>query len=504
MAQHTLADLKDAAAAAREPGFSPAVNPRLGGVDPLGLRQINFDLMDLVLPGLNNEARHIRPFAVVAWAWRRASQLAQALGSAEVQTGLLRDFVDRIEVLYVLSQFLRDPNADLPGRQFLAPLLSQREYHFGGSNWEQRRATRRNSTALSSALNYGPGLKSLGWLAPHREYPEIMIPRAGVAAALDALEARMSQMLGHEVFNRLGDVVVARNDAALWAEAWALKDPTEPERQAMLEALFGARASVDRQLAGELLISTSMFAGSTVAHDVRRAMTGLPSDFAPENRLRKTRDAWRLVQVRQLFRLSLEGLLYWIMRRLQEGPSSIAALVRSFVKRVPREGVVTTEKWLDELASAATGPLELIGVIEDALRDPTMKDLPRSLVAGLAFCLVEDAGAESLTERDDRLPLRRARREALSRAAWPVEDFVRHVFESWVLAQHTYWSVGRGLADARARGRTLLRLKVILDEGGWVLAPGVSTGSPPTPARDRLETAISLATECGALGRPIE
>lgn len=34
----------------------------LGGVDPLGLRQINFDLMNDVFPGLNNVARYIRPF----------------------------------------------------------------------------------------------------------------------------------------------------------------------------------------------------------------------------------------------------------------------------------------------------------------------------------------------------------------------------------------------------------------------------------------------------------
>jgi hypothetical protein len=76
-------------------------------------------------------------------------------------------------------------------------------------------------------------------------------------------------------------------------------------------------------------------------------------------------------------------------------------------------------------------------------------------------------------------------------------DFVRHVFESWVLAQHVYWSVGRGLADARAQGKTLLRLRVILNEGGWTLAPGASRGSAPRPTPDRLQTMVSLALECG-------
>ena len=100
-------------------------------------------------------------------------------------------------------------------------------------------------------------------------------------------------------------------------------------------------------------------------------------------------------------------------------------------------------------------------------------------------------------ERPDRLPLFRARREAAAREKGSIKEFVRHIFESWVLAQHVYWSVGRGLADARAQGKTLLRLKVIMDESGWTLTPGVSRGSPPEPTADRLRTMISLARECG-------
>jgi hypothetical protein len=93
--------------------------------------------------------------------------------------------------------------------------------------------------------------------------------------------------------------------------------------------------------------------------------------------------------------------------------------------------------------------------------------------------------------------LSRAREEADARADGTVQEFVRHVLESWVLAQHAYWSVGRGLADARARGKILLRLRIILDEGGWTLTPGAPRGSAPRPTPDRLQTAITLATECG-------
>ncbi|MBV8729478.1 MAG: hypothetical protein JO336_06685 [Acidobacteriia bacterium] len=68
MEQPTLTELTQAAAANDGPVFPPKSGIGFGGVDPLGLRQLNFDLMDQVLPGLNNVARHIRPFVVIGWA----------------------------------------------------------------------------------------------------------------------------------------------------------------------------------------------------------------------------------------------------------------------------------------------------------------------------------------------------------------------------------------------------------------------------------------------------
>jgi hypothetical protein len=62
MAKVSLAKLAQAAAEADDPGFASPSIPKPGGVDPLGLRQINFDLMDMVFPGLNNVARYLRPF----------------------------------------------------------------------------------------------------------------------------------------------------------------------------------------------------------------------------------------------------------------------------------------------------------------------------------------------------------------------------------------------------------------------------------------------------------
>jgi hypothetical protein len=215
--------------------------------------------------------------------------------------------------------------------------------------------------------------------------------------------------------------------------------------------------------------------------------------------LLQIQDAWRTVQVRQLFRLSLEALLHWTLAVVGGTPKTTEALVGSFLDQVAgtrRYG--TAHAWLAALRPQNTGPTELMAEISAAL-EGAVDDLPKAVMRGLAFCLAEVPRKENAFERPDRLPLLRARREAQARENTSPADFVRHVVESCVLAQHVYWSVARGLADARAQGKTLLRLKVVLDEGGWALAPGVSAGSSPEPTPDRLQTMVTLATECGLL-----
>ena len=267
MAQPSLAEIKAAAAGSEGPGFPPASVPKFGGVDPLGLRQINFDLMDEVLPGLNNVARHIRPFVVVAWAWRRANQLAQSQGSKTISLDRMQDFVDRIEVIYVWSQLLKDPKADLPGRSVLSNLLKADKFTFGGANWQQRRKVRRYSTALSAPNNYGPGLKMLGWVTRHPEYSEVLIPTTAAGPALDAFEGQMSKHLGHPAFGKFGAVTVTASEAQEWSEDWALDDVTPSEGRVMGDMLFGATAAQCRQLVGQLILSAVADSSTTDAEE---------------------------------------------------------------------------------------------------------------------------------------------------------------------------------------------------------------------------------------------
>jgi len=245
------------------------------------------------------------------------------------------------------------------------------------------------------------------------------------------------------------------------------------------------------------MLQAAVHAATMDVEKVRGTMTGHPLNFSPSADLHETFSTWRRIQVRQLFRLSLEALLFWIAQQLLSGPKGTAALVEEYVRQSESSVGQKLGKWLALPTSVEQGPLDLIERIMRAFGTEPYEGLAKAIANGVRLSLAEAPDRGEPFERVDRMPLFRARREAEARIDEPVEDFVRHVIESWVLAQHTYWSVGRGLADARSRGKTILRLKVVLEEGGWSLAPGGAFMKPPQPTPDRLQTALALANECG-------
>jgi Succinyl-CoA ligase like flavodoxin domain len=348
---------------------------------------------------------------------------------------------------------------------------------------------------LMAAINYGPGLKSMGWLTPHPENPKVMEPAAWANSALDALDKAMGKDLDHDAFSSFGKVTVTEDEVSKWGKAWALEKCTKPEQRIFAEALFGSRSEKLRQLGVELVIAAS--AGSSNVAAVRKRMAGPPSRLRVRDGQLATVANWRRVQCRQLFRLSLEAIFYWVTLQLGGGPLSSHRLVTRFMKQAT--GVrkfATTAKWIEHHHDKNPGPVELLQELQSALQGDEDRFAP-TVMRALAFCLMTGLQEGAVFERPDRLPLKRVRTEFEQRLDTKPLEFMRHVLESWVFAQHVYWSIGRGLADARAGGKTILRLKVVLEDGGWTLTPGVSRGSFPLPTADRLRSALSLAHECG-------
>jgi hypothetical protein len=314
---------------------------------------------------------------------------------------------------------------------------------------------------------------------------------------LDALDRALGNDLGHDVFSSFGKVTVTEEEVLRWGKAWALEKYSKSEQRAFAEALFGSRSEKKRQLGVELAIVASPKSSNVAA--VRRRMAGPPSRLRVQDGQIDTVANWRRVQCRQLFRLCLEAFFYWVTLQLGAGPMSSQGLVTRFIKQASGgRRFATTAKWIEYHYDENVGPVELLEDVQNALQGDDEQFAP-AIMRGLSFCLMTDLQEGAVSERSDRLPLKRARNEFEQRRDARPFDFMRHVLESWLFAQHTYWSIGRGLADARARGKTILRLKVVLEDGGWTLTPGVASGSFPLPTADRLRTALSLAHECGLI-----
>ncbi len=63
------------------------------------------------------------------------------------------------------------------------------------------------------------------------------------------------------------------------------------------------------------------------------------------------------------------------------------------------------------------------------------------------------------------------------------------ILSELLIGQHVYWAVGRSGDDTQ-------RLRIVLDEGGWVALQGAGHANPTA---DRLYTLLELATDAGLI-----
>ena len=445
----------------------------------------------------------------MTWAWRRAQQIAEQAGTFRVEES--RDFVDRIEAIYAWSQFLIDDATDLPGRQALAKLLVAHSYTFGGEKWETFRDVRRYSTGLIAAVNYGPSLRTMDWIRDLSEIAGSGVNQRGaykanpqedseLDEALDQFEAQFSEVLDHPAFNVFGEVVVKREEAERWGHLWDMDEVTQEGQAAAWRRVNSGMNGEIRKRGLQLVrfAATYQTTGINDEEDIRRIMAD-PGGVTYPDELVPVATAWRRMQVRQVLRLALEGFLTWAQRALSLKPRSTLELARMFVSETGADPQgLSAEAWQFGF-EFSKDPIDHLDRLAQALDEEI--GFAAAVMSALRFCISEAPAKAEPFERSDRLPLIRAAKDWHSWADLEPLDFIGRLVEQWIFAQHTYWSVGRGIQDARSSGKTILRLRIFIDEGGWRLAHGFNPGGPPNPTPDRLETALSYLSECGQLTR---
>lgn len=494
----TLDALLGASAAANDPAFVAELSLRSGGVDPLGLRQVNFDLMDRVLPGLNNAATRLRPYVVVTWAWWKAFALFQQRGGGFVELDRLKNFVDRVEVLFVGSHLQAGEMDGLLGARVLNRFRNgANRYECVGPKWESFRRNRATTTSLMAPVAYGPSIRAGGaGLAFLRTTEEgVLIPMAEVMPAVTAFDKAMSKFANHPAFSTLDGVNVTLEDLERFHRRWRTDRLSKAEQEVGWRRLYSDPLALRRQPMIDVILAylRGRRRGADV-DELRRALARRARARALREPTEDARSVWRALQTQQLYRFALEALFVWVLRVINDRPARLNELQAELIEHV-RGGTqrsfgdwIFAAPWSDLNFDPVADPVSLVEQIAGA-EDTWVSDALDGLRAALRIARQEGEGSNLFGGQADRLPLNRAlsRIDLVSEA--PVPEALEVLISEWLIGQHIYWAVGRSGDDTQ-------RLRLCLEEAGWT---GVVNPSFPNPTPDRLSTVLSLMTDMGQL-----
>jgi hypothetical protein len=502
--------------------FLPPPSSENSGVDFLGLRQANLDMMAELIPGTNNVTSYIRPFSLLSWIFWKFYGLCEQAGKDRPDSEDIRVFRERIEVLFAWGARLED-TPGIPGKQ-AEPPPGTGSVPLTFEAWGRVQS----STSLIAALWYGPASKTTTGLG-------LLEPVAGGIYRATEKGVRLSQALDsvlrskHDLYARLLDtlapVTATESDARLLWNLWGAQAPTVAERQTFREAVFDANevgnySSLLGRRSGTIALARlylSQRATVVTADDVRRGMffsappAGNSYEVPPE--LQPARIGWIILQVRQLQRLALESLLSWCEERVIGGLRDTTDLMRQAEKVFraqpfgidPEDTLAAIIQKLDERISsvetfvslgrsdALFSPFALMDDIQAAFK----KKDERYAAVGLYSLLLCASFAGTCGNEDQRaikaggasrLSLFHLRKRLIALGDVSLRQAIQCILESMVLSQHFATAVNR--FDGQNQ-----RLRLSIEEGGlFSLA-----GKPwvPTVTEDRLPTILTLAGDCG-------
>lgn len=497
------------------------------GVDPVGLRQINLDLMDDAIPGINNVTQNVRPYTFMAWAAWKATRVAQAEGVDD--PAVIADLIDRYEALYAWSHLIA--GSPFRGAVALKRTIARRDkgepFVFAGAAWDEYRRTR---TSFMAPTEYGPSIKSMRYIST-----DGMNIAREVLPAIHDFDAAVSRLLPDFLF-AVTPPAVTDDDVMPFADALPVDQPSPVEMQVFRQMFYEIGSSEDagsarrRKASLDLVRGLLQRSGACGADDLRRLFATReladPGD-GDSDQIGISATLLCLLQARQLQRLATEAMLLWLERLLSENrvgnlfqpkPSeeiiaraheaaiagddayAAAASVGDFLLAVELEG--DAAGWP---AASSRKPTDVVSLLSELI-DAQRKDVTRiPALAARSFAIVRAVAnsfdgqampqglADAIEGRPDRLPMGLMSRRLEAIADRPLMVIWREIVESWVIGQHVHWSAVRG-------GDGKKRLRIGLEGDGWMKVRGTSSGVFE-PTGDRLHTMLSLGVSCGMFAR---
>jgi hypothetical protein len=502
------------------------------GVDFLGLRTLNFTMMDQLLPGINNLVALIRPFTLMAWAAWRFDQAT----SGQLTSDAFKKFREKVETVYAFSQVQAGDAVGLPGRQQKTPASEVLEFSFKSFG-------NRTQSIIDPAL-YGPSIKSqngLGFLAAHPLANNLLkVTPAGEQLAL-ALDASLRRHLRPEQYAFIGSLEMTTAPRALIDEnfprAWGLSDVTAQERKAFRGRLYqpatigkatpeARRSTVIAAVLATLDAAKQPLTAAQVRKSLAYTYPGSLKDHPQRETFEQMRRFWQLLQVRQAQRLALEALFGWVERELWEAPTSVAQLAASACADLgvepgtPGDRSFLAER-MQELRNAGS---DIDSLFATGQRDPENLDIfaacdrleylfKRSSKAktkdilshSVRVLLLAARYGEAFKANDiTKVNVSAGPRFRLPLGSWtsfvqrhesvPLSEVFAKVFGTFIISQHL------GVQAARTGQDQSRLLRISIEDGGFTSTlPSPSKALSPYRTPERLASAMALMAQCGLL-----
>jgi len=505
------------------PVFVAPYRPDQGGNDFLGLRQVNVDLMDECLPGFNNVSSYIRPFSVISWIYWKFYHLAAAAHVETPTYDQLQVWQEKAEILFTWGHIL-DGVRGIPGTDSRPPKSGRVALDF--ESWKRIPS----STSLMAAVQYGPPAKTSGGLGFIEPVPQARGMFRTTGLGIDLAEGLESSLRGRDALRSLCTLTHAsgtEGDARELFSGWSILSPTKKEKDAFRLAFFDNTASDTADALGrrsstlKLILSALDHARGPLTVDQVRFLV-----FHNSGRRGATAQLgigwhrWITLQVRQAQRLAMETILFWVEGRLNRAHDREA---NTMVKRalevrqqhatiLPDASTVAEVRALLFPRGSALGALiasserngdyclfELMNRIKMSIKNNCDESLLYAL--RILYVCAEFTDALDQLETVNAL-LRYGGAERISLVHWrdfvsrcaplPFGEFLRLVFEQYVISQHL------SVAARRFDGGTQ-RLRITIEEEG--LTPLIATPLPLRVTFDRLATALSLMSDCDMIER---
>jgi len=494
-----------------------------GGVDFLGLRQANLNLMDTFLPGVNNVTWNVRPYSMMAWTvWAFANE-ARERGMTEIKASDFTKFREKVEVLFNWGHQLDDNGAGMPGNAQVPP-AGAGEVPLDFASWK------RNVTWFD-AVNYGPSIKDengLGFV--HQVESGLFRPTEAGEALAKALDETLRATQEYETLESLETGRATEAVAQRLYGAWRIDECSAREATIFKDVLYQADASdesarVQRRSGAISLIQESLseIGRPLRADEIRAEMMRTTTQSRRSLPVARAKAVWTVLQIRQAQRLAFEALFAWMeMRILVQGDASSQQLVGALVALLTAQGYdLGRQDWVSAcLATSMQGATIEGSIVDIGLNDDGVgilaqtnelaNDIPDhrddSAVRAVMLLFLVAAVTEELEKAEEyaellneggsqRVSLRWWSRFVKGKGGLPAPQFLTNAFENYLLSQHF------GIAAIRT-SESKPRLRITIEEEGLVslLKKDADIWQPGVTA-DRLESTLSLMADCGLLNR---